>query len=44
LANWQTLFGASGVLPVSKDGATVTLSPASTDTDGFFFAMMRRKA
>ena len=44
LDNWQTLFGASGVLPVSKDGATATLSPASTDTDGFFFAMMRRKA
>ncbi|MBX9454800.1 MAG: RsmB/NOP family class I SAM-dependent RNA methyltransferase [Rhizobium sp.] len=43
LDNWQSLFGASGVQPVSKDGATVTLSPASTDTDGFFFAMMQRK-
>jgi 16S rRNA (cytosine967-C5)-methyltransferase len=43
LGDWQTLFGTSGVQPVSKDGATVTLSPASTDTDGFFFAMMRRK-
>jgi 16S rRNA (cytosine967-C5)-methyltransferase len=43
LENWQTLFGASGVQPVSKDGTTVTLSPASTDTDGFFFAMMQRK-
>ena len=31
------------VQPVSKDGATVTLSPASTDTDGFFFAMLKRK-
>ena len=43
LDNWQSLFGTSGVQPVSGDGATVTLSPASTDTDGFFFAMMRRK-
>ena len=43
LDNWQSLFAASGVRPVSKDQATVTLSPASTDTDGFFFAMMRRK-
>jgi 16S rRNA (cytosine967-C5)-methyltransferase len=43
LENWQALFGASGVKPVSQDGATVTLSPASTDTDGFFFAMMQRK-
>jgi 16S rRNA (cytosine967-C5)-methyltransferase len=43
LDNWQALFGASGVAPISQDGATVTLSPASTDTDGFFFAIMRRK-
>lgn len=43
LDNWQALFGTSGVAPISQDGATVTLSPASTDTDGFFFAMMRRK-
>lgn len=42
LDNWNALFGASGVQPVSQDGRTVTLSPASTDTDGFFFAMMRR--
>jgi 16S rRNA (cytosine967-C5)-methyltransferase len=43
LEGWHQLFGASGVQPVSNDGATVTLSPASTDTDGFFFAMMQRK-
>jgi 16S rRNA (cytosine967-C5)-methyltransferase len=43
LDGWQSLFGASGVQPVSKDGVTVTLSPASTDTDGFFFAMLKRK-
>jgi 16S rRNA (cytosine967-C5)-methyltransferase len=43
LDNWNTLFGASSVRPVSMDGATVTLSPASTDTDGFFFAMLKRK-
>ena len=40
---WQSLFAGSGVQPLSKDGASVTLSPASTDTDGFFFAMMKRK-
>lgn len=44
LAGWQTLFGATGVTPLSHDGMTVTLSPALTDTDGFFFAMMRKKA
>jgi 16S rRNA (cytosine967-C5)-methyltransferase len=43
LDGWQSMFGSSGVQPVSKDGATVTLSPASTDTDGFFFAMLKRK-
>jgi 16S rRNA (cytosine967-C5)-methyltransferase len=42
LDGWQSMFGSSGVQPVSKDGATVTLSPASTDTDGFFFAMLKR--
>lgn len=44
LGNWQSLFGGTGVRPVSDDAATVTLSPASTDTDGFFFAMMQRKS
>lgn len=43
LGDWRSLFGHSGVQPVSADGETVTLSPASTDTDGFFFAAMRRK-
>jgi 16S rRNA (cytosine967-C5)-methyltransferase len=43
LGDWQNLFGTSGVKPLSDDGNTVTLSPASTDTDGFFFAAMRRK-
>jgi 16S rRNA (cytosine967-C5)-methyltransferase len=43
LGNWNALFGVSGIQPVSADGMTVTLSPASTDTDGFFFAMMQRK-
>ena len=27
-----------------RDGSTVTLTPASTDTDGFFFCAMARKA
>lgn len=43
LDGWQALFGGAGIRPLSQDGMTVTLSPASTDTDGFFFAMMRRK-
>ena len=43
LDGWQSLFGGAGVQPVSSDGATVTLSPAATDTDGFFFAMLKRK-
>ena len=44
LDGWQALFGGTGVEPLSGDAATVTLSPASTDTDGFFFATMRRGA
>ncbi|OJF98631.1 MFS transporter [Rhizobium sp. 58] len=43
LPSWQTLFGASGRKPHSSDGQTLTLTPASTDTDGFFFCQMDRK-
>lgn len=42
--NWGTLFGAQAPVPRSSDGSTVTLTPASTDTDGFFFCRMQRKA
>lgn len=41
---WRDLFGADSPQPRSRDGGTVTLTPASTDTDGFFFCSMRRKA
>lgn len=41
--DWTRLFGASAPKPRSADGKTVTLSPASMDTDGFFFCRMRRR-
>jgi 16S rRNA (cytosine967-C5)-methyltransferase len=43
LEDWTRLFGASAPKPRSADGKTVTLSPASMDTDGFFFCRMRRR-
>ncbi len=39
---WEDRFGTDGPKPWSEDGLTVTLTPASTDTDGFFFAVMER--
>jgi 16S rRNA (cytosine967-C5)-methyltransferase len=39
---WRALFPASAHKPLSASGGGLTLSPAATDTDGFFFAMMRR--
>ncbi len=44
LAAWDELFGKNAPRPRSSDGETVTLTPASTDTDGFFFCRMQRKA
>ncbi len=41
---WQKLFGADTPQPRSRDGKTVTLTPATTDTDGFFFCAMGRTA
>ncbi len=41
--DWTHLFGGSAPKPRSADGKTVTLSPASMDTDGFFFCRMRRR-
>ncbi len=42
-ALWQTLFGAESPRPRSLNGETLTLTPASTGTDGFFFSSMKRK-
>lgn len=41
---WADLFGADKPQPWSADMKTVTLTPASTGTDGFFFCLMGRKA
>ena len=41
---WEDLFGYDKPAPWSSDMKTVTLTPASTNTDGFFFAVMERKA
>jgi 16S rRNA (cytosine967-C5)-methyltransferase len=41
--SWNALFGADARRPVTRDGRTLTLSPAATGTDGFFFAMLERR-
>ena len=40
---WQELYGDDKPQPWSADMKTITLTPAATDTDGFFFAAMERK-
>ncbi len=40
---WEEKFGVNGPKPWSEDGLTVTLTPASTNTDGFFFAVMEKQ-
>jgi len=40
---WEDLYGASDLKPWSADGCSVTLTPASTNTDGFYFAVLARK-
>ncbi|MDQ1195272.1 RsmB/NOP family class I SAM-dependent RNA methyltransferase [Agrobacterium sp. SORGH_AS 787] len=44
LDRWTKTFGPAAAKPYSADGETVTLTPATTDTDGFFFCAMTRKA
>ena len=41
---WEDLFGYDKPAPWSSDMKSVTLTPASTGTDGFFFSVMERKA
>lgn len=43
LDRWTKTFGPTATRPHSADGETVTLTPATTDTDGFFFCVMTRK-
>jgi len=40
---WQDLFGFDKCQPWSSDMKTVTLTPASTGTDGFFFAVLGKR-
>ncbi|NNE57928.1 MAG: RsmB/NOP family class I SAM-dependent RNA methyltransferase [Hellea sp.] len=40
---WEEKFGTDGPKPWSEDGLTVTLTPESTNTDGFFFAVMEKQ-
>ena len=40
---WEEKFGTAAPKPWSADGCTLTLTPASTNTDGFFLAVMERQ-
>ncbi|MCD2175416.1 RsmB/NOP family class I SAM-dependent RNA methyltransferase [Rhizobium sp. C4] len=42
--DFATLTGQSAVMPLDANGTGVTLSPATTDTDGFYFCMLQRRA
>jgi len=39
---WEDRLGVSAPKPWSEDGCTLTLTPAATQTDGFFFAVMEK--
>ncbi len=40
---FEDRLGVNAPKPWSEDGCTVTLTPATTDTDGFFFAVVQRQ-
>jgi len=42
VVRWDELFARSSARPVSSNGKTLTLTPASTDTDGFYCALLER--
>lgn len=39
---WEDRIGTKKPMPWSEDGCTLTMTPASTNTDGFFLAVMRK--
>ena len=41
---WEELFGTEGPKPWSADGMSLTMTPAATNTDGFFLAVLERMA
>ena len=41
---WEELFPDANLKPWSSDECTITLTPASTGTDGFYFAVLGRRA
>lgn len=40
---WEHLYGAKAARPVSHDGQCLTLTPGTTDTDGFFFCHLKHR-
>ncbi len=40
---WQDLYGFENLQPWSSDMKSITLTPASTNTDGFYFSVLQRK-
>ncbi|MCO5732713.1 RsmB/NOP family class I SAM-dependent RNA methyltransferase [Rhizobium sp. SSA_523] len=42
LASWNSLFGEASLKPYDRQSTMLTLTPASTGTDGFFICRMRR--
>lgn len=43
MPDWKTLFSQNAPEPRCRDGHSLTLTPASTGTDGFFFCHLRRQ-
>jgi len=43
LPAYEKLFGTAAPKPYSTDGSGLTLTPASTGTDGFFFCRLQRQ-